>query len=99
MINTNYLGSLRMCHAVIALMRQQGSGTIVNVSSMDAQEVFAFAGGYAASKAAMEAMSRATPRAYCGRHSMGDTEFFGWVRNLDRPVPAPATDTSINPEH
>lgn len=59
LIETNYLGPLRMCQAVIPLMRSQGSGTIVNVSSMNAQAAFAFTGGYAASKAALEAMSEA----------------------------------------
>jgi NAD(P)-dependent dehydrogenase (short-subunit alcohol dehydrogenase family) len=59
LMETNYLGPLRMCRAVIPTMRAQGRGRIVNVSSMNAQATFAYAGGYGASKAAMEAMSEA----------------------------------------
>ena len=59
LLQTNCLGPLRMSQAVIPIMRGQGAGHIVNVSSMNAQAAFAFTGGYAASKAALEALSEA----------------------------------------
>ncbi len=59
LIETNYLGPLRMCRAVVPIMRRQGNGRIVNVSSMNGRATFPYAGGYGASKAALEAMSEA----------------------------------------
>lgn len=59
LLDTNCVGALRMCQAVVPVLRDGGGGTIVNVSSMNAQAPFPFTGGYAASKAALEALCEA----------------------------------------
>ncbi len=56
---TNVFGLLRMCQLVLPGMRAQGSGRIVNMSSMGANFVFPGGGVYHATKYAVDAMSDA----------------------------------------
>jgi len=56
---TNVFGLLRMCQLVLPGMRRQGSGRIVNVSSMGGKLVFPGGGIYHATKHAVEAISDA----------------------------------------
>lgn len=56
-MNTNYFGPLYAMQAVLPGMRAQKSGTIVNVSSVAAQDPKPACSLYCASKAALEATS------------------------------------------
>src|ERR671933_1698880 len=56
---TNVFGLARMCQLVLPEMRRQGSGRIVNISSMGGKLTFPGAGYYHATKHAVEALSDA----------------------------------------
>jgi nucleoside-diphosphate-sugar epimerase len=58
-LEVNALGPLRTARAVAPLMRRQGYGRIVNVSSTNGFLVTPFMGAYSASKYALEALSDA----------------------------------------
>jgi NAD(P)-dependent dehydrogenase (short-subunit alcohol dehydrogenase family) len=54
---TNFFGPLKLIQAVLPAMREQRSGTIVNISSIGARSCPLGAGLYAATKAALGALS------------------------------------------
>src|SRR6184192_1677198 len=56
---TNVFGLIRMCQLVLPGMRREGSGRIVNLSSMGGKLVFPGGGVYHATKHAVEAISDA----------------------------------------
>jgi NAD(P)-dependent dehydrogenase (short-subunit alcohol dehydrogenase family) len=57
MFETNVLGAVRMIQAVAPQMRERGSGTIVNVTSLAGRVTGPLGGTYAATKYALEAIS------------------------------------------
>ncbi|MBL8165484.1 MAG: SDR family NAD(P)-dependent oxidoreductase [Anaerolineae bacterium] len=56
---TNVFGLVRMCQLVLPMMRQNGWGRIINVSSMGGEFTTPFAGFYHATKYAVESLSDA----------------------------------------
>jgi NAD(P)-dependent dehydrogenase (short-subunit alcohol dehydrogenase family) len=58
---TNFFGTLRMCQAVLPIMREQKYGRIANVSSVLGFLPAPYMGLYAASKYAIEGSSHVAP--------------------------------------
>ncbi|BDD04680.1 SDR family oxidoreductase [Aureibacter tunicatorum] len=56
---TNFFGLTRVCQAVAPIMRAQGSGHIINISSIAGEAGLPFRGHYSASKFAVEGMTEA----------------------------------------
>lgn len=56
---TNFFGALSAMQAVIPVMRQQGGGTIVNISSVAGHIPVPFHGAYSATKFALNAIGKA----------------------------------------
>ena len=59
LFETNLFGAVEAMQAVIPVMKQQGSGTIVNVSSVAGHIPIPFHGSYSATKFAMNAIGKA----------------------------------------
>jgi short-subunit dehydrogenase len=59
MFETNFFGAVAAMQAVIPVMRQQGDGTIINISSVAGHIPLPFHAGYSATKFAMNAMGKA----------------------------------------
>jgi len=57
--NLNFFGALESMQAVIPVMKQQGSGTIINISSVAGHIPLPFHGVYSATKFAMNAFGKA----------------------------------------
>lgn len=56
-LETNFFGAVWVIQAVMAIMREQGAGHIINVSSTAGGAGFALVGGYSASKFALEGLT------------------------------------------
>ncbi|HET7891831.1 MAG TPA: SDR family NAD(P)-dependent oxidoreductase [Candidatus Sulfotelmatobacter sp.] len=59
LFETNFFGALSGMQAVIPVMRQQGGGAIINISSVAGHIPLAFHGGYSATKFALNAIGKA----------------------------------------
>jgi short-subunit dehydrogenase len=59
MFDTNFFGALMAMQAVIPVMRQQGAGTIINISSVAGHIPVPFHAAYSATKFAMNAIGKA----------------------------------------
>jgi len=59
LFETNFMGALSGMQAVIPVMRQEGGGTIINVSSVAGHIPLPFHGAYSASKFALNAIGNA----------------------------------------
>jgi NAD(P)-dependent dehydrogenase (short-subunit alcohol dehydrogenase family) len=53
-LKTNYLGPMALIRAVLAIMREQGHGNIINISSVSGMLAMPTMGSYSASKHALE---------------------------------------------
>ncbi|WP_460569047.1 SDR family oxidoreductase [Flaviaesturariibacter terrae] len=58
-LDTNVVGVLRTCQAILPQMRRQGSGKIVNISSIGSEIGLPYRGLYSASKAAVDRLTEA----------------------------------------
>ena len=58
-MNTNFMGCVNLCQAVLPHMRKQGHGRIVNISSIGGVMGLPYQGFYSASKFAIEGFSEA----------------------------------------
>lgn len=56
-LDTNLLGTLRVCRAALPILRKQGSGLIINISSIGGIIGLPFEGLYSASKFAIEGLT------------------------------------------
>lgn len=66
-VQLNYLVGVRLCHAAIPWMLEQGGGQIVNVLSIAAKHPFSGAAAYCSSKAAMRMFSQVIAQEYRAR--------------------------------
>ena len=57
-LDTNFFGTARVCQAVLPLLREQRSGSIINISSIGGRLGLPFQGYYSASKFAIEGFHR-----------------------------------------
>lgn len=59
LMETNFFGAIAVIRAALPMLRAQGGGAVVNISSMGGQMSFAGFGAYSASKFALEGASEA----------------------------------------
>lgn len=87
LIETNTIGVMAMCQAVIPQMRERRSGTIVNVTSSAALAPFPLAAAYTGTKQAIEGFTGSLA------HELG---YFGVRVKLVEPGYAPTTRFGAN---
>jgi NAD(P)-dependent dehydrogenase (short-subunit alcohol dehydrogenase family) len=87
LFETNTIGVIAMCQAVIPQMRERRSGTIINVTSSVTLGEFPLAAAYTATKQAVEGFSASLA------HELG---YFGVSMKLVEPGYAPTTRFGAN---
>jgi NADP-dependent 3-hydroxy acid dehydrogenase YdfG len=87
LMRVNYLGTVYGCQAAVPVMRRQGSGVIINVSSIVGHRALPTGGAYAATKAAQISLTEAlrgelagSGVAVCSVHPIGTDSEFGAVQ-------------------
>ena len=101
-LETNLIGPLMLCQAFIPMMRQQGYGRVVNVSSDSGQmeNLDWDTPAYSVSKTALNALTQLFAHAVRGENVLVNAVCPGWVRtdmggpNADRSV-AQGADTIV----
>lgn len=78
-LEVNYLGTLTLTQAVVKVMQNQGSGSIVMVNTMAVHQPMPFNGSYAASKAALAAASANLALELGGAGIRVNSVFLGWM--------------------
>lgn len=73
------MGTLRMIRAVVPVMERQGGGSIVNIGSQVARKIIPNQGGYAATKAALAALTRQLAAELGPVNIRVNTPAFGWT--------------------
>lgn len=73
------VGGLRMAQAVIPAMKAQGSGSIVNISTLASRKPMPGEGGYAMAKAAINQLSRQLAVELAGTGIRVNTALMGWM--------------------
>jgi NADP-dependent 3-hydroxy acid dehydrogenase YdfG len=86
LMRVNYLGTVHGCQAAVPLMRRQGRGVIINVSSIVGHRSLPTGGAYAATKAAQISLTealrvelRGSGVRACTVHPVGTVTEFGGV--------------------
>jgi short-subunit dehydrogenase len=80
MFDTNFFGTVEAMQAVIPIMKQQGSGAIINVSSVAGHIPLPFNASYSATKFAMNAIGKAARIELAGSGIQVTTVCPGYVR-------------------
>lgn len=90
LMDVNYLGTVYGCQAALRVMRPQGSGVIINVSSIVGHRAQPGGGAYAATKAAQVSLTealrvelRGTGIHACSVHPIGTATEFAEVANRE----------------
>jgi len=90
LMRVNYMGTVHGCQAALPIMRKQGSGVIVNVSSIVGKRALPMGGAYAATKAAQISLTEALRTELRGSgvhamsvHPIGTATEFGEVADRE----------------
>jgi NAD(P)-dependent dehydrogenase (short-subunit alcohol dehydrogenase family) len=94
LMRVNYLGTVYGCRAAVPVMRRQGKGVLINVSSIVGKRALPGGGAYAATKAAQVSLTealrvelRGTGVYACSVHPVGTTTEFSDVAAEESKAP------------
>lgn len=73
------VGGLRMAQAVVPYMKAQGSGSIVNISTLATRKPMPGEGGYAMAKSAINQLTRQLAIELAGTGIRANTALMGWM--------------------